>query len=90
MVAPLSTLGHWKRTVKDWTMLNGVLYYDPSSLQGRNLLSYYEWIHTDISIKGTVLPARDVYKFHILITSYEVKFYKINLFRYLFKILTPF
>lgn len=72
IIAPLSTLGHWKRTVKEWTNLNGVLYYDISSIEGRNSLRYYEWLHTDISVKGTVLHAKDVYKFHILITSFEV------------------
>lgn len=68
----MSTLGHWKRTVRDWTNLNGVLYYDTNSIEGRNELRAYEWLHTDISIKGSVLQAKDVYKFHILITSYEV------------------
>jgi len=28
VIAPLSTLQHWKRTVEEWTTLNGVLYYD--------------------------------------------------------------
>lgn len=28
VIAPLSTLGHWKRTVEEWTNLNGILYYD--------------------------------------------------------------
>ena len=80
VVAPLSTLGHWKRTVKDWTNLNGILYYDISSVEGRNSMRYYEWLHTDISVKGTVLPAKDVYKFHVLVTSFEVKMSNFFLF----------
>lgn len=31
VIAPLGTLEHWKRTVEDWTNLNGVLYYDSNS-----------------------------------------------------------
>jgi len=29
-------------------------------------------MHTDISTKGTVLPAQNIYKFNVLITSNEV------------------
>ncbi|MFO0131034.1 MAG: hypothetical protein ACK52J_00035 [bacterium] len=36
IIAPLSTLGHWKATVRDWTNLNGILYYDTSGIEGRN------------------------------------------------------
>ena len=28
IIAPLSTIEHWKRTFEDWTNLNSVLYYD--------------------------------------------------------------
>lgn len=28
ILAPLTTLEHWKRIVDDWTSLNAVLYYD--------------------------------------------------------------
>ena len=72
MIAPLSVLAHWKKTVEDWTFLNGVLYYDLNSAEGRNVCRYYEYHHTDITTKGTVLQTLDVYKFQILITSNEV------------------
>eukprot|EP01083_Nonionella_stella_P078301 214198_1 len=29
IVAPLSTIRHWKREIEEWTELNVVLYYDP-------------------------------------------------------------
>lgn len=36
ILAPLTTLEHWKRIADEWTGLNSVLYYDPSSAEGRN------------------------------------------------------
>jgi len=36
VIAPLSTLGHWKRTGREWTNLNALLYYDLNSIEGRN------------------------------------------------------
>jgi chromodomain-helicase-DNA-binding protein 7 len=72
VIAPLSTLEHWKRTVEQWTNLNCVLYYDHNGQAGRASIRYYEWNYTDISTKGTILQATDLHKFHVLVTSYEV------------------
>ncbi|CAD8088106.1 unnamed protein product [Paramecium sonneborni] len=72
IIAPLSTLQHWKRTVEEWTNLNAVLYYDQESNAGRSLCRQYEFFYTDISIKGILLTASEIFKFQILITSYEV------------------
>lgn len=55
VIAPLSTLEHWKRTVEEWTNLNSVLYYDNNGGEGRNICRYYEWNYTDISTKGAIL-----------------------------------
>jgi chromodomain-helicase-DNA-binding protein 7 len=41
IIAPLSTLEHWKRTVEDWTNMNCVLYYDQNGLTGRRSIQYY-------------------------------------------------
>ena len=35
ILAPLTTLEHWKRIADEWTNLNSVLYYDPASSEGR-------------------------------------------------------
>lgn len=35
ILAPLTTLEHWKRIADEWTSLNSVLYYDQSSSEGR-------------------------------------------------------
>jgi chromodomain-helicase-DNA-binding protein 7 len=72
VIAPLSTLEHWKRTVEEWTNLNCVLYYDHNGQAGRASIRYYEWSYTDISTKGSILQATDLHKFHVLVTSFEV------------------
>ncbi|CAD8205649.1 unnamed protein product [Paramecium pentaurelia] len=72
IIAPLSTLQHWKRSCEDWTSLNAVLYYDQQGQPGRQAIRDYEWFYTDISLKGNTLPSQELYKFQILITSFEV------------------
>ena len=72
IVAPLSTLEHWKRTVEEWSTMNCVLYYDLNGIEGREACRYFEWFHTDISIKGALLQTAELCKFNILITSFEV------------------
>ena len=71
VIAPLSTLEHWKRTIEDWTALNCVLYYDQNGQSGRRSIQYYEWYHTNITMKGNYLSSQ-LNKFQIMITSYEV------------------
>lgn len=44
VIAPLSTLEHWKRTGSEWTNLNCVLYYDTNSIEGRTCCRAYEWL----------------------------------------------
>ncbi|KAM3144240.1 hypothetical protein pb186bvf_003702 [Paramecium bursaria] len=72
VIAPLSTLEHWKRTVEDWTNLNGLLYYDQEGSSGRQICRNFEWYYTDISKQGLMLQANEIYKYQVLITSYEV------------------
>ncbi|KAJ1607822.1 chromodomain-helicase-DNA-binding protein [Cryptosporidium canis] len=96
VVAPLSTLDHWKRTFEDWTDLNVVSYYDEGGRNGRDLLRHYEFYHQCLQFDmrgrgrsssynsfggnmkhyGYVNEPRLVqtqhYKFHILLTSYEI------------------
>jgi len=72
VIAPLSTLAFWKRTVEEWTNLNAVLYYDSKSLNGRSSCRYYEWNYTDITKSGVTQQCSSLFKFQILITSFEV------------------
>lgn len=70
VLAPLTTLEHWKRTVDDWTNFNSICYYDTESHAGRASLRSYEWFYTEISTKGTVLVSKNLYKVNIIISSY--------------------
>ena len=54
ILAPLTTLEHWKRIADDWTSLNSILYYDPSSSEGRAEIRSREWFYTDVTYKGTI------------------------------------
>jgi chromodomain-helicase-DNA-binding protein 7 len=54
ILAPLTTLEHWKRIADEWTSLNAILYYDPNSGEGREALRNHEWFYKDITYKGTV------------------------------------
>lgn len=72
VIAPLSTLQHWKRTVEDWSTMNCVLYYDVNGVEGRSSCRWYEWFHTDISVKGALVRSAELCKFNVLITSFEV------------------
>lgn len=71
IIAPLSTLEHWKRTVEEWTTMNCVLYYDQNGHNGRASIRYYEWHHINITMKGLAQHS-NLNKFQVLITSYEV------------------
>jgi len=35
IIAPLSTLDHWKRVSEDWTLMNTICYYDAKGGEGR-------------------------------------------------------
>jgi SNF2 family DNA or RNA helicase len=72
IIAPLSTLEHWKRSVENWSTMNGVLYYDPEGQPGRDKCRETEFYSIDISMKGIAALNRQLPKFHILITSFEV------------------
>eukprot|EP00820_Chromera_velia_P016385 Cvel_25986.t1-p1 / transcript=Cvel_25986.t1 / gene=Cvel_25986 / organism=Chromera_velia_CCMP2878 / gene_product=Chromodomain-helicase-DNA-binding protein 9, putative / transcript_product=Chromodomain-helicase-DNA-binding protein 9, putative / location=Cvel_scaffold3020:243-17204(-) / protein_length=1212 / sequence_SO=supercontig / SO=protein_coding / is_pseudo=false len=48
VVAPLSTLGHWRRTAEEWTDMNCVLYHDGGGRLGREALRDLEWYYETI------------------------------------------
>ena len=35
VIAPLSTLDHWKKISEDWTLMNVVVYHDAKGWEGR-------------------------------------------------------
>ncbi|XP_064639881.1 chromodomain-helicase-DNA-binding protein 7-like isoform X2 [Lineus longissimus] len=66
VIAPLSTIGNWQREFETWTDLNVITYH--GTAQSRSMLQEYELYYKDED--GTRIP--DLYKFHALITTYEV------------------
>lgn len=52
--------------------MNSILYYDPNSGEGREQIRNWEWYFTDVTYKGTVTQKSELYKFNIMITSFEV------------------
>ena len=72
VVAPLSTLAHWKREFDEWTEMNAVVYH--GTAESREVLRTHEWRFADGGAAGSK-DSKDepaLYKFHALVTSYEV------------------
>jgi chromodomain-helicase-DNA-binding protein 7 len=71
VLAPLSTLGHWKREFDEWTDMNAVYYHDPlGGAEARQLIREHEW--TFPGERGAKLAAQGIYKFNAIVTSYHV------------------
>ena len=65
IVAPLSTLYHWKREIEGWTDLNCVVYHDSDRGQlSREIIRNHEFYYT--------ASKRKTPKFNILLTTYEI------------------
>ncbi|KAH9262882.1 hypothetical protein BASA82_000099, partial [Batrachochytrium salamandrivorans] len=66
IVAPLSTMGHWRREFENWTDANVCFYYDTvGGAAGRRLIRDHEWFYEKLNNR------HDVCKFNILLTTYE-------------------
>jgi len=72
VIAPLSTLDHWKKVAEEWTYMNVVIYHDRLGAQGRNEVQNQDWYYTDVTNKGTITQKSKLTKFNLMITSYEV------------------
>ena len=72
IIAPLTTLSHWKQVAEEWTYLKAVLYYDQGSVDGRAALRQYEWYSTEITKDGKPTLKSKFMKFDVIITSFEV------------------
>ena len=66
VIAPLSTINHWKREFENWTEMNVIIYH--GNAPSRNMLKEVEWHYVDSS--GRIIPG--VFKFNVLITTYEM------------------
>ena len=66
VIAPLSTLKNWWREFGRWTNLRVCFYHsEGKGKDERQLIRRYNWF-----FKG--LPARNLFKFNVLLTTYEV------------------
>jgi chromodomain-helicase-DNA-binding protein 7 len=63
IIAPLSTLQHWKRVFEEWSYINTILYYDSNGKKGRACCREYEWYRNDITQKGTLTQHYKIGKF---------------------------
>jgi chromodomain-helicase-DNA-binding protein 7 len=71
VVAPLSTLGHWKREADEWTDMNAIYYHDPvGGAEARALIREHEFQFP--GPLGAAMAKRGVFKFNALITSFHV------------------
>ena len=50
VVAPLSTLMHWQRTVQQWTDMNAIVYQNTK--QSREIIRNYEFFYPDGTGQG--------------------------------------
>ena len=67
IVAPLSTINHWKREIESWTDLNPVIYQ--GNKEDRRICHFFEFRYFDNT--GRRLIHNELYKFDCLITTYE-------------------
>ncbi len=65
VIAPLSTIPNWQREFELWTDMNVIVYH--GSQTSRNMLAEYEMYYKNP--KGERM--NNVFKFHVLITTYE-------------------
>ncbi|KAI9176217.1 hypothetical protein H9P43_006582 [Blastocladiella emersonii ATCC 22665] len=66
VIAPLSTVPHWEREFRNWTNMNAIVYHGNAA--ARNLIVDTEFYWKDA--RGAPVPG--VFKFDVLITTYEM------------------
>ena len=64
IIAPLSTIPHWKREFENWTDMNSIVYH--GNFQSREIIRQYEWKYDSLNKNSPVV------KFNVLITTYEM------------------
>ncbi|GMF16341.1 unnamed protein product [Phytophthora lilii] len=67
VVAPLATLGNWKREIETWTSMNCVVYHDSEG--GSDIRAFIR--EQEFHFASEVHRRRGIYKFNVLVTSYQ-------------------
>jgi SNF2 family DNA or RNA helicase len=74
VIAPLSTIPHWKREFEGWTDMNPIVYH--GNMLAREIIRRHEFRYDDPESQ-----AADVYKFNVIITTYEMVLKDAHIFR---------
>lgn len=67
VVAPLATLGNWKREIETWTTMNCVVYHDSEG--GSDIRAFIR--EQEFHFASEAHRRRGIYKFNVLVTSYQ-------------------
>lgn len=67
VVAPLVTLGNWKREIETWTTMNCVVYHDSEG--GADIRAFIR--EHEFHYESDAYRKRGIYKFNVLVTSYQ-------------------
>ena len=71
VVAPLTTLGHWRREIETWTDMNVVCFM--GSAADRQLIVDHELWYREVARSGGRLGRKTmVPKFEVMLTSFEI------------------
>ncbi|KAG2523493.1 hypothetical protein JM16_002260 [Phytophthora kernoviae] len=67
VVAPLATLGNWKREIETWTSMNCVVYHDSEG--GADIRAFLR--EQEFHFASEAHRRRGIYKFNVMVTSYQ-------------------
>lgn len=67
IIAPLSTIPHWRRELENWTDLNCIVYH--GNAEARQIIRNYEFHYLDDNGNP---KWRNMFKFHVIVTTYEM------------------
>lgn len=74
VLAPLSTLPHWKKTIEGWTDMNCVLYHCVGGREARDRIRELEFEYSPM------YSARGLYKVQVVLTTYDIAKQDIDIF----------
>ncbi|KAH8869088.1 Chromodomain-helicase-DNA-binding protein 7 [Schistosoma japonicum] len=75
IIVPLSTVGNWQREFENWSDFNVIIYHGSSV--SRSMIQEYEMFYRK---RSSGAPRHDVYKFHVVVTTFEVLMNDIEFF----------
>jgi superfamily II DNA or RNA helicase len=67
IIAPLSTIPHWRRELENWTEMNCLVYH--GNAEARQIIRDYEFHYLDDNGRPKL---KNMFKFHVIVTTYEM------------------